>query len=74
MTMVSFIQVGLGFSPDVATEAATHLRFAFNGERETDNGKRYFRSRQLVLPIVPYPRRSVRHNVIGLSPWQIVIG
>jgi hypothetical protein len=28
-------QVGLGFSPDVAAEAATHWRFAFNGERGT---------------------------------------
>jgi hypothetical protein len=31
--IVPFIQVGLGFSPDVAVEAATHLWLALNGER-----------------------------------------
>jgi hypothetical protein len=31
--MVLFIRMGLGFNPDIATEAATHLWFAFGGER-----------------------------------------
>jgi hypothetical protein len=34
---VLFVQVGLGFSPNVAAEAQTHLSFAFNGKRETGN-------------------------------------
>jgi hypothetical protein len=42
MKGVLFIQVDLGFNPDVAAEAATHLRFAFSGKRTTGNV--YFRN------------------------------
>jgi hypothetical protein len=35
MKMVLFTQVGLGFSPDVEAEAATHVRLAFNPKRKT---------------------------------------
>jgi hypothetical protein len=45
---IAAIQVGRGFSPDVAAEAATHLRFALNGERERITGNVIFGTEKFI--------------------------